>query len=72
MASEPKFAHIRIEGGPSSDTVRIYRDGAEVPGVIEWQINGGTEQPVTAIFKELVVFDGQIDIMPRRRGALDS
>ncbi len=73
MASESdNYPHIRIEGGPEPGDWRIFRDGVPMTGVLEFQINGGLEQPVTAIFKEIVVFDGQISVMPRRRGTLDS
>ena len=69
MASEPedRFPHITISGGPDPVSVRIYRDGKLMPSVIEWQINGGNEQPVTAIFKEIVTFDGSVDVFPSRK-----
>ncbi len=72
MNEDDKYPRIRIEGGPEPGDWRIFRDGVPMHGVVEFQINGGLEQPVTAIFKEIVVFDGQINVMPRRRGTLDS
>ncbi len=69
MANETddRFPHITIAGGPDPASVRIFRDGKLMPTVIEWQINGGTEQPVTAIFKEIVTFDGSVDVFPSRK-----
>lgn len=72
MTSEPRFPHIRVEGGPEPGSWRVFRDGVEQMTILEWQINGGNDAPVTAIFKEIVVFDGQLDVMPKRRGPLDA
>lgn len=67
-----KFAHIRIEGGPDAASLKIYRDGVVQTGIIEFQINGGLEVPVTAIFKEIVTFDGSVEVLPRRKTDLQS
>lgn len=64
---EPRFPHIVISGGPDPASMRFFRDGKEMRSVVEFQINGGVETPVTAIFKELVTFDGSIDLMPLRK-----
>jgi hypothetical protein len=61
------FPHIRIEGGPDGGSLKIYRDGVLMPSVVEFQINGGLETPVTAIFKEIVTFDGSVELLPRRK-----
>ena len=64
---EDRFPHLRIVGGPDAGSVKIFRDGRELRSVMEWQINGGADTPVTATFREIVVFDGSIDIMPSRK-----
>lgn len=47
--------------------MRYFRDGIEMRSVVEFQINGGMETPTTAIFKELVTFDGSVDLMPLKK-----
>lgn len=64
---DDRFPHLQIIGGPDSGSVKILRDGKELRSVLEWQINGGTDSHVTATFRELVTFDGSIDIMPERK-----
>lgn len=66
--SEPnKFPNIKITGGPDTTSLKIYRDGVEMRSVVEFQINGGMDSPVTAIFKEIVTFDGSVDVFPARK-----
>ncbi len=64
---DSKFPHISISGGPEPGSVKILRDGIEMRAVVEFQINGGNDQPVTAIFKEIVTFDGSVDVFPSRK-----
>ncbi len=64
---DSKFPHISISGGPEPGSVKIYRDGVEMQAVVEFQINGSMEQPVTAICKEIVTFDGSVDVFPARK-----
>ena len=69
MANEAddRFPHIVITGGPDPSSIRIFRDGREMRSVVEFQINGGNETPVTAIFKEIVTFDGSVDVFGSRK-----
>jgi hypothetical protein len=62
-----RFPHLRIEGGPTAESVKIFRDGKELRSVLEFQINGGVDAPMTATFREIIIFDGAIDIMPERK-----
>lgn len=62
-----RFPHLRIEGGPDAGSVKIFRDGKELRSVLEYQINGGVDAPITATFREIVTFDGSLDIMPERK-----
>lgn len=64
---EERFPKITISGGPDPSSLRIYRDGKIMDSVIEFQINGGTDSPVTAIFKEIVTFDGSVEVFPKRK-----
>lgn len=64
---DDRFPHLQIVGGPDAGSLKIFRDGKELRSVLEWQINGGADSPVTATFREVVVFDGSIDIMPERK-----
>lgn len=68
-ANEPdeRWPHIQITGGPDPASLKIYRDGKLMPSIVEFQINGGNDAPVTAIFKEIVTFDGSVDVFPRRK-----
>jgi len=61
------YPHIVVTGGPAPASMRYFRDGVEMHSVVEFQINGGMETPTTAIFKELVTFDGNVDLMPLRK-----
>lgn len=65
-ASE-KFPHITITGGPDATSMKIFRDGVEMRSIVEFQINGGVDSPITAIFKEIVTFDGSVDVFPQRK-----
>lgn len=67
---EDRFPHLRITGGPDAGSVKIFRDGKELRSVMEFQINGGADAPVMATFRELVIFDGSVDIMPPRKSDL--
>lgn len=67
---EDRFPRLRIVGGPDAGSVKIFRDGKELKTVMEWQINGGADAPVMATFRELVIFDGTVDIMPARKSDL--
>lgn len=64
---DDRFPTITISGGPDPASLKIYRDGKLMDTVVEFQINGGTDAPVTAIFKEIVTFDGSIDVFPSRK-----
>lgn len=64
---ERRFPHITVSGGPDPASMRYFRDGIEMRSVVEFQINGGMETPTTAIFKELVTFDGSVDLMPLKK-----
>jgi len=63
---DTRYPVITIVGGPDPASTRCYRDGIEMKSIVEFQINGSLDNPVTAIFKEIVVFDGSVELMPRR------
>lgn len=65
--NDDRFPRITISGGPDPSSLKIYRDGRAMNTVVEFQINGGTDSPVTAIFKEIVTFDGSVDVFPSRK-----
>lgn len=64
---DERFPRITISGGPDPSSLKIYRDGKIMNTVVEFQINGGSDTPVTAIFKEVVTFDGSVDVFPSRK-----
>lgn len=64
---DERFPKITISGGPDPSSLRIYRDGKIMDTVVEFQINGGSDTPVTAIFKEIVTFDGSVEVFPKRK-----
>lgn len=67
VSDNSKFPHITIQGGPDASSLKIFRDGIEMRSVVEFQVNGGVDSPVTAIFKEIVTFDGSVDVFPQRK-----
>lgn len=70
--SDDRFPHITITGGPDPGSLKITRDGRELKSVVEFQINGGAADAVTAIFKEIVTFDGTIEVFPERQTGVKS
>lgn len=64
---DDRFPKISITGGPDPSSLKIFRDGREMKSVVEFQINGGNDSPITAIFKEIVTFDGSVEVFPSRK-----
>lgn len=65
--ADDRFPHIQITGGPDPGSLKIYRDGKELHTVLEFQVYGNTEGPVTVTFKEMVTFDGSVEVFGERK-----